>query len=77
MTLNPRPENVKCPDCSGDMISRTGKFGVFWGCKNYPQCKGTRDSMGRSKAEKARERGEEYERDEKDEVNKYSFKRTR
>lgn len=45
-------ENLKCPDCSGPMISRTGKFGVFWGCKSYPNCKGTRDSQGMSKAEK-------------------------
>ncbi len=45
-------EEVKCPECNGDMISRTGKFGVFWGCKNYPRCKGTRDSEGRSKADR-------------------------
>ena len=63
-----KPENVKCPDCEGPMVSRTGKFGVFWGCKAFPNCKGTRDSMGRSKAdreawkrEKALEEGEKYE----------------
>jgi ssDNA-binding Zn-finger/Zn-ribbon topoisomerase 1 len=49
-------ENVKCPDCDGDMVSRTGKYGTFWGCKDYPKCKGTRDSMGRSKAERDAER---------------------
>ena len=42
-------DEVLCPDCGGKMISRKGKFGVFWGCKNYPQCKGTRDNQGRSK----------------------------
>ena len=47
-----KPENVKCPDCDGPMVSRTGKFGVFWGCKAFPNCKGTRDSMGRSKADR-------------------------
>src|SRR5437899_12991883 len=47
-----KPENVKCPDCDGPMVSRTGKFGVFWGCKAFPACKGTRDSMGRSKADR-------------------------
>lgn len=43
---------LKCPECGGAMASRTGQYGRFWGCKNYPQCKGTRDSMGRSKLER-------------------------
>lgn len=47
-----KPENVKCPECDGPMVSRKGKFGIFWGCKSFPACKGTRDSMGLSKGEK-------------------------
>jgi len=46
-------EEVRCPECGGAMISRTGKYGVFWGCKEFPTCKGTRDSMGRSKQDRA------------------------
>jgi ssDNA-binding Zn-finger/Zn-ribbon topoisomerase 1 len=57
-----KPENVKCPECDGEMVSRTGKYGTFWGCKSYPKCKGTRDSMGRSKAEVKAERLEEEKR---------------
>jgi ssDNA-binding Zn-finger/Zn-ribbon topoisomerase 1 len=49
-------ENVKCPECNGPMVSRTGKFGTFWGCKSFPQCKGTRDSQGRSKSEREAEK---------------------
>lgn len=45
-------ENVKCPECGGEMISRSGKFGRFWGCSDYPNCRGTRDSMGRSREER-------------------------
>lgn len=45
-------EQVICPDCGGEMVSRTGKYGVFWGCRNYPRCTGTRDSNGRSKQER-------------------------
>jgi len=45
-------ENVKCPECNLDMIPKTSKFGAFWGCRNYPYCKGTRDSMGRSKEDR-------------------------
>lgn len=52
-------ENVKCPECDGPMISRKSKFGVFWGCKNYPVCNGTRDNMGRSKQDKDKSE-EEY-----------------
>jgi len=37
----------KCPDCGGEMVKRTskkdGKYKnkEFFGCKNYPKCKGT------------------------------------
>lgn len=49
-----KPENVKCPDCDGEMVSRKSQYGTFWGCKDYPKCKGTRDSSGMSKAERDR-----------------------
>lgn len=33
---------VKCPVCGkGELIERTGKFGRFLGCSNYPECKTT------------------------------------
>lgn len=51
-----KPENVKCPDCGSEMKSRTGKYGTFWGCVNYPKCTGTRDSEGRSREEREAER---------------------
>src|SRR5437879_5069866 len=59
-----KPENVKCPDCDGPMVSRTGKFGVFWGCKAFPACKGTRESMGRSKADREKWKAEQLEKEE-------------
>jgi hypothetical protein len=40
-------EPPKCPQCSGEMSRRTGKFGDFWGCKGYPKCKGTINIMWR------------------------------
>ncbi|MBN1255815.1 MAG: topoisomerase DNA-binding C4 zinc finger domain-containing protein [Deltaproteobacteria bacterium] len=33
-----------CPKCGDLMKLRTGKFGKFWGCVNYPNCKGTRQA---------------------------------
>jgi ssDNA-binding Zn-finger/Zn-ribbon topoisomerase 1 len=52
-------EDTKCPECDGPMISRHTSTGVFWGCKDYPKCKGTRDSMGRSKADREEEKSKD------------------
>ena len=30
----------KCPICGSNMYLRTGKYGDFWGCSQYPRCKG-------------------------------------
>ena len=32
----------KCPKCGGHLVERTGKYGNFIGCSNYPKCKYTR-----------------------------------
>lgn len=29
----------KCPKCGGQLAKRTGKYGVFIGCSNYPKCR--------------------------------------
>jgi restriction system protein len=30
-----------CPLCKSEMVKRKGKFGEFYGCSRYPECKGT------------------------------------
>lgn len=30
-----------CPNCSGPMAKRKSTTGEFYGCRNYPTCKGT------------------------------------
>ncbi len=60
-------EETLCPDCNKKMISRKSQYGTFWGCSDYPKCKGTRDSNGLSKAERAAEK-ENTERDIEKEV---------
>ena len=30
-----------CPQCGGNLIMRTGKYGTFYGCSNYPKCRFT------------------------------------
>ena len=29
----------KCPLCGGRLVLRNGRYGAFYGCSNYPQCK--------------------------------------
>ncbi len=31
----------RCPKCNAAMIKRTGKYGDFYGCLNFPKCKQT------------------------------------
>jgi len=31
----------RCPECGRPMTLRTGKFGSFWGCTGYPDCRHT------------------------------------
>ena len=33
-------ESVRCPECGKAMIRREGRFGPFFGCQDYPACKG-------------------------------------
>jgi hypothetical protein len=32
----------QCPICGSQLVTRHGKFGSFYGCSQYPQCKGIR-----------------------------------
>lgn len=34
----PESDNI-CPKCGGSLILRTSKYGEFFGCSNYPNCK--------------------------------------
>ncbi len=34
--------DFKCDLCGGDMVQRSGRYGVFYACVNYPKCKGTK-----------------------------------
>ncbi len=38
----PVAEARKCPNDGGDLSLKTGKFGAFLGCSNYPECKFTK-----------------------------------
>lgn len=36
-----QPE-ILCPKCGLEMVKRRGKYGEFYGCSNFPRCRGTR-----------------------------------
>ncbi len=38
---NPSVEVRICSSCGGFLKKRNGKYGEFWGCSNYPECKHT------------------------------------
>ncbi len=41
-------ENIdeKCPECGGDLLKRSGRFGEFVACGNFPKCKYARNLDG-------------------------------
>ncbi|MFP4310664.1 MAG: type I DNA topoisomerase [Nitriliruptoraceae bacterium] len=44
----PEPdERVRCPECGKPMVARSGRFGTFYGCVDYPRCKGIRNVQQR------------------------------
>ncbi len=36
-----QPE-IRCPQCGAEMVRRRGKYGEFYGCSNFPGCRGIR-----------------------------------
>ncbi len=40
----PRPSGPgKCPVCGKETVLKNGKFGEFFGCTDFPTCKGNRN----------------------------------
>lgn len=38
----PAPDDVKCDKCGGPMVIKKSRFGSFYACAKYPECKGTK-----------------------------------
>lgn len=38
----PKTLDEKCPQCGSPLVEKSGKFGVFIACSNYPKCKFSR-----------------------------------
>ncbi|WP_422399000.1 topoisomerase DNA-binding C4 zinc finger domain-containing protein [Xenorhabdus griffiniae] len=48
------PKTPACPNCGGRMRQRQGKTTPFWGCVNYPACKGMLNDKAVTQSRKAR-----------------------
>ncbi|MBD3362127.1 type I DNA topoisomerase [Candidatus Dojkabacteria bacterium] len=46
--LEEAPAEIKCPDCGGKMNIKLGKYGRFYSCKKWPDCKGILDIEGKT-----------------------------
>jgi DNA topoisomerase-1 len=42
-------EKLICPDCGGEMALKTGRFGPYWGCTDYPKCQFVANMRGEAK----------------------------
>ena len=42
---NQEEEMPVCPKCGSILQKRNGKFGAFWGCSGYPDCRFTKNIM--------------------------------
>ncbi len=40
-----------CPECGGDLVYRTGRYGKFIACSNFPTCRYNRPLVAREKVE--------------------------
>ena len=60
-------EETLCPECNAKMVSRKSKEGRrFWGCPNFPHCRGTRDVDGKSSNERWNEKNSSLDREDVD-----------
>lgn len=47
--IEPEKVGEQCPECGGDLIYRTGRFGKFIACSNFPTCKYLRSLTQKTK----------------------------
>ena len=53
-----------CPNCGKRMVRRKSRFGFFWGCEGYPQCK-TLEPLKKSKKAKEEKNDSQEEKPKK------------
>ena len=41
----PELAGFSCPECGSEMVVRSGRYGTFFACSNYPTCKYTKQKV--------------------------------
>ncbi|MCZ0716797.1 type I DNA topoisomerase [Aerococcus kribbianus] len=41
IVIKDEPAGFKCPDCGHDMVIKLGRYGKFYACSNFPDCRHT------------------------------------
>lgn len=49
--IEPEKVGEVCPDCGGELVYRTGRYGKFIACSNFPTCRYNRPLVAREKVE--------------------------
>ncbi len=49
--LGKAPKDIKCPVCGKEMIIKLGRYGRFYSCADFPDCKGMRGMDGLTEAD--------------------------
>jgi DNA topoisomerase-1 len=44
--LGEAPDDIKCPECGSSMVIKLSKYGKFYSCSKFPDCKGMRNMEG-------------------------------
>lgn len=53
------PTGEMCPECGSELVKRTGRFGEFISCSNFPKCRYTQNIEGQEEKETAGETTDE------------------
>ncbi len=48
-------DDLKCPECGHDMLLKSGRFGPFFSCTNFPKCKCSVNLRGEAKKQAEKE----------------------
>ena len=41
VVIKDEPAGFKCPECDHDMVIKLGRYGKFYACSNFPDCRHT------------------------------------
>ena len=56
-TIEAVQSDYRCPACGDFLVLRSGKYGTFWGCQNYPRCKYTQQDTPSVKPDSLSQKG--------------------